>query len=230
MKEKAAWGLVKRTQIYLPTWKGWLALLAVAGLFVSIGIHTAYPFLALNEPVRQEGPVDLLVLEGWAPKNVVEAAANLYHEGHHAGMATTGGPVTGNNHLVPFATYALFGSSRLQDLGVPEDRIFVTPPHPMQSRRTLYDILALRDALAKQGPLPKTINVVTADIHARRTRMHFQRIFGKDTKIGIIGVAPDDYDPEHWWRTSYGAKHIIMELMSTCYETLWPARLGDDLG
>src|ERR1051325_7646137 len=54
-QEKMAWGLFRRRQMILPTWRGWLVILVMAlicGFFI---VRNAYSFLATNEIGRENG-------------------------------------------------------------------------------------------------------------------------------------------------------------------------------
>ena len=55
------------------------------------------------------------------------------------------------------------------------------------------------------------INVVTEDTRARRTRLLFQKAFGKDVQVGIIAVANVDYPANQWWHHSEGLKDVVSE-------------------
>jgi uncharacterized SAM-binding protein YcdF (DUF218 family) len=46
--------------------------------------------------------------------------------------------------------------------------------------------IALRDWNQKCESSVQRINVVTEDTHARRTRLLFQKAFGRDVQVGII--------------------------------------------
>jgi hypothetical protein len=69
----------------------------------------------------------------------------------------------------------------------------------------------LRDWIQKREPSVQRINVVAEDTHARRTRVLFQKAFGKDVQVGIIGVANVDYSANQWWHYSEGLKDVVSE-------------------
>jgi uncharacterized SAM-binding protein YcdF (DUF218 family) len=64
------------------------------------------------------------------------------------------------------------------------------------------------------------IDVVTEDVHARRTRLLFQKAFGKDVQVGIIGVANVDYPANRWWHYSQGLKNVVSEFAAYLYARL----------
>jgi hypothetical protein len=59
---KKGWGLLRRRECLVPTWRGWVVLALVVAGAIYAGIHGAYPFLAVNDPK----PGGVLVVEGWA--------------------------------------------------------------------------------------------------------------------------------------------------------------------
>ena len=61
------------------------------------------------------------------------------------------------------------------------------------------------------------INVLTQDVHARRTRLLFQRALGERATVGIIAVSNPDYDAGHWWRYSEGVRDVISEAIAYLY-------------
>lgn len=66
-----------------------------------------------------------------------------------------------------------------------------------------------------------SLNVVTENTHARRTRFLFQEAFGKNVKVGIIAVPNPDYDASYWWRYSEGVREVISEAIAYVYARLF---------
>ena len=70
----------------MPTLRGWvLAALSVAALAL-LGMREIGPFLTLSDPV----PGGVLVVEGWAPDYVMEAAAAEFKRNHYDKLFVTG--------------------------------------------------------------------------------------------------------------------------------------------
>ena len=57
----------------------------------------------------------------------------------------------------------------------------------------------------------RKINVITENVHARRTRLLFQEALGPDVAVGVIAVMNPDYDSHRWWRYSQGVKDVVSE-------------------
>jgi uncharacterized SAM-binding protein YcdF (DUF218 family) len=77
--------------------------------------------------------------------------------------------------------------------------------------------LTLKQWLRAQGINPTTINVVTEGPHARRSRLLFQKALGNDLTVGIISLQSEEYDPQHWWRTSAGVRSVLSETIAYGY-------------
>ena len=69
-----------------------------------------------------------------------------------------------------------------------------------ESRPNLRFAIALRNWFREQNLVVRSLNVLTEDVHARRSRLLFQGALGKDIKVGIIALPNPDYDWRHWWR------------------------------
>ncbi len=80
--------------------------------------------------------------------------------------------------------------------------------------------MALRNWLREHRPDIRSLNVVTEDAHARRTRLLFQMALGQDFKVGVISLPNADYDARRWWRSSDGVKEVTDELLAYLYARL----------
>ena len=207
------WGLTRR---------GWLVaglVVIAAGLLLVLGIH---PFLAVTHPV--DGNV--LVVEGWVDQYAIDAAVKEFNAGHCEKIYTTGGPVIGNGgYINDYNTSASVGANLLVKAGVPASRVQMAPSRVSGRDRTYSSALALRDYFQTNGVAVKSFNVLTEDVHARRTRLLFQEAFGRETTVGIIAVPDPDYDAKHWWRYSEGVREVLGESIAYVYAKFffWPA-------
>jgi transposase InsO family protein len=62
-------------------------------------------------------------------------------------------------------------------------------------------------------------NIVTEDVHVRRTCMLFQEPLGPYTRVGAIAVPNVDYDARRWWLYSQGVENVIDETVGYVYAT-----------
>jgi uncharacterized SAM-binding protein YcdF (DUF218 family) len=203
------------------SWRGALIaalLVLLSGLLLVLNIQ---PFLA----VTQRADARVLVAEGWVHDFAIRAAADEFRSGSYDHVYVTGGPVAGLGHYVnDYQTSASVGAERLAAAGVPTDRLQMVPSHVNGRDRTYSSAVALRDWFRAHHVSLRNINVVTEDVHARRTRLLFQKALGPDVEVGIIAAQTPDYDPKRWWRYSEGVRDVIGESIAYVYARFffWP--------
>jgi DUF218 domain len=214
-----------RRQIILPTWPVFMGGCLLFGLIAVGLISSIYDWLAVDQfrELKQSPEQCLLVVEGWAPDNVIEEAAALYRGGGYSKIASTGGPITGMEHLFQTDSYARFGASRLIERGVPAEGIIVAAAVSVDRRRTQRSALDLKMELKNHDGLPQVINILTHCVHARRSRMIFQRVFGDEVQVGVRGVVSEAFTAENWWKSSAGLKSVPLEIVSLIYDWAAPS-------
>jgi uncharacterized SAM-binding protein YcdF (DUF218 family) len=101
----------------------------------------------------------------------------------------------------------------------------MAPARVVDRDRTFSSAVALRDWLRAHGVFVQSLNLVTEDVHARRSRLLFQKAFGDGVTVGIIAVPNPDYDIRHWWRYSEGVRDVIGETLAYLYARFlfWPS-------
>ena len=194
---------------------------------VSLSVDGFYPFLAVTERVN----TNALVVEGWVHEYAIRAAINEFNAGHYERLFTTGGPIVGTGgYTNDYNTSASVGAGRLKAEGFLPDLIQMVPSQVSGRDRTYNAGRALRDWLNEHHMTVRGINVVTEDVHARRTRLLFQKALGDGIKVGVIAAPNPDYDPKYWWRYSDGVREVIGESIAYIYARLffWP--LGQETG
>jgi DUF218 domain len=220
-KARSGFGLLRRRECIVPTWRGWLVILVsfvVAGLAL---IYEIYPMLAVSRPITAK----VLVVEGWVSESTLRAAINEYVRGGYERMFVTGGPLTQGIPLAEFKTLAQhrtlaeLGAASLRALNFQGDLVAV-PAAEAKTDRTYNSALALKRWLGERGSLPAGFNLLTSGPHARRSWMMFRAAFGKDAAIGVIAVPEEHYDPAHWWRTSLGFRTVVDETIAYLYARL----------
>jgi uncharacterized SAM-binding protein YcdF (DUF218 family) len=206
--------LLTRRERWGLTGFGWISLavvLLMGGVGVAVTIH---PFLSVN----QRAAADELVVEGWIHEYAINAAAGEFAEGGYGRVLTTGGPVVGiGGYRNDFQTSASVGADNLKAAGVPADRVVMVPSRVSGRDRTYSSAVALREWFRQQETMPTALNVLTEDCHGRRTRLLFEKAFGRDVQIGIISVPNPDYDPRRWWRYSEGVREVLGETVAYLY-------------
>ena len=99
----------------------------------------------------------------------------------------------------------------MKKAGVPDGTLQMVPSRVMDRDRTYGSAIALRNWFREHNMPVSGIDVVTEDLHARRTRFLFQKALGDKVAVGVIGVPDPDYDAKHWWRYSAGVKEVVSE-------------------
>ena len=208
------WGILRRKERWVLSWRGWLLVTSVglvAAYFAFLNIH---PFLALTHRVNP----NVLVVEGWIPRYAIRRGAEEFKTGSYQRIFTTGGPENGNGgYTNDYNTSASVGAEMLKKFGVPDDLVQMVPSRVIARERTYSSAVALRDWFREHNTPVHSINVLTEDAHARRTRLLYQEAFGKNVAVGVIAVSNPDYDSTQWWRYSDGVREVIGESIAYIY-------------
>jgi uncharacterized SAM-binding protein YcdF (DUF218 family) len=221
-KDSKKWfGLLSRRERWSLSLRGWvfgLACVAVTGLFLMfLLMFHLQPFLAHTQRVDAK----ILVVEGWAREFALNAAVTEFQTGHYDMVYTTGGPIVGTDGATnDFNTSASVGRDLLLKAGLPAQVVQMVPSHVTGRDRTYSSAVALRKWFREHNVSVRSINVLTEDAHARRTRLLFQKAFGRDMTVGIISIQNPDYDPKRWWRYSEGVRDVLGEGIAYVYAKL----------
>lgn len=194
-----------------------VVLLLVLLVIVAILLRGIHPFLAVNAPVE----ADVLVVEGWVADYAFEAASRKFSQGGYQMIYVTGGPMERGAPLSEYKTYAALGAAVLDVLQVPTNQLQAVPAPKVKRERTYISALALRDWFEKNEIQPQQINLMTIGVHARRSRLMFERAFGSSVEVGIICVEDENYDPNRWWAYSQGVRMVLGETVGYVYARLF---------
>lgn len=207
-------GLVTRKERWGLSWPGRLIVLVAIFLTFYLCFFHVYPFLATTHRVNASA----LVVEGWIHEYAIKAALKEFQSNHYERIFTTGGPVEGNGGYVnDYQTSASVGADLLKKYGLPNDSVQMVPSRVMDRDRTYGSAIALRNWFRDNNVRVSGIDVVTENLHARRTQLLYQKVFGRQVPVGIIGVPNPDYDPNHWWRYSDGVREVLGESIAYLY-------------
>jgi hypothetical protein len=213
VSEKKGWGLWHRRVCLVPTWRGWLLLAFVFGVVMYVGIRGAYGFLAVTDP----RPGGVLVVEGWAADYALEAAVADFKQFSYEKVYVTGGPIEFGAPLSSYKTYAELGTATLLAIGMSSNVVQAVPAPRVKQDRTYACAVALKKWADEHGVQLTRINLMTVGPHARRSRLLFQKSFGKEMPIGIVAIPEPDYDTKHWWRSSLGFRAVTGETIAYLY-------------
>jgi uncharacterized SAM-binding protein YcdF (DUF218 family) len=215
---RAMWGVFDRKERWSLSWRGRLILASAVLLVGALYVKGVYPFLAMTNRVN----ADVLVVEGWVHEYTIRAAVDEFRSGSYGRVFATGGPVVGTGgYINDFYTSASVGADLLRKNGLANGSVQEVPSRVMDRDRTYGSAIALRNWLREHNVPVSGINVITEDLHARRTRLLFQEALGDEVKVGVIGIPSPDYDAKHWWRYSDGVREVIGESIAYVYAKLF---------
>jgi uncharacterized SAM-binding protein YcdF (DUF218 family) len=206
--------LVERKERWGLSWLGWVAVFSVILTVGYVSVLLANPFLSVTDRTD----ANMLVIEGWVHPYAIRAGVEEFKSGGYGRIFTTGGPVEGSGRYInDYNTSASVGADLLKNCGVASESLQMVPSRVMDRDRTYASAVALRNWFRERNMAVRKLNVLTEDVHARRTRLLFQEALGKNIKVGIIAVSNPDYDRKHWWRYSQGIKDVVSEGVAYLY-------------
>src|ERR1051325_8469583 len=198
-------GLFSRRERWSLSRRGWLLVFLLVGGSTALIFFRIHPFLAVTRRVDS----DVLVVEGWIPDPAFKDCIAEFNTHPYRKVFTTGGPVQGRGPVSQYKTFAPAGFVALAELGLPRDRLQSVPAHLVNRDRTYSSAVALREWYRENHFPVRSLNVITSDVHARRTRLLFQKAFGSGVAVGIISLPSDAYPANDWYRYSEGVKEVI---------------------
>lgn len=208
------WGLVTLKERWGLSWRGWIVVLAAIFLTFYLCLFHIYPFLAVTDRVN----ANALVVEGWIHEYAIRAALKEFQNNRYDRIFTTGGPVEGNGGYVnDYQTSASVGADLLKKYGLADSSVQIVPSRVMNRDRTYGSALALRDWFREHDVRVGGIDVLTENVHARRTQLLFQKAFGPRVHVGVIAVPNPDYNSKYWWRYSDGVREVLGESIAYLY-------------
>jgi len=211
---RALWGLLDRKERWSLSWRGRLILASALLLVGALIFNGVYPFLATTHRVDAE----VLVVEGWIHEYAIRAALKEFQGNHYEQIFTTGGPVEGTGgYTNDYCTSASVGADLLRKNGLANGSVQMVPSRVMDRDRTYGSAVALRNWFRDHNMAVSGIDVITEDLHARRTRLLFQKALGHNIAVGVIAVPNPDYDSKHWWSYSQGVKNVFTETLGYLY-------------
>lgn len=178
-------------------------------MMVARGVH---PFLAITEPVGAQ----VLIVEGWIPERAYVEVADVYRHGGYAHLLVVVGVYDGDD-LYDGSFYDDYLRSVVVKQGVPAESVRVVIAPVTRRDRTHHGARVARRFLVDSGQSLESVDVATLGAHARRTRLLYQQAFGDQTEVGIVALAEQTYDTQHWWRYSAGIRDVFSETLGYGY-------------
>jgi uncharacterized SAM-binding protein YcdF (DUF218 family) len=213
---KTCLGLLRRRPCLVPTLRGWLLLALGCTALTFVVVGGLHPFLAVTDPV----PGGVLVVEGWVPDYMLEAAIAEYKRSHYARLFVTGTPLQQGAPLSEYTNYAYLGAATLVKLGLSTNDVQAVPTPWTQRDRTYATAVSLKRWWREHEMAPTKVNLITGGPHARRSRLMFEKALGKGVTVGVVALPAKDYDEQRWWRYSQGVRIVIGEILAYTYARL----------
>jgi uncharacterized SAM-binding protein YcdF (DUF218 family) len=212
------WGVFHRKERWGLSWRGWLILILLGFSTAGFLLLSVQPFLAETHRVN----TDTLVVEGWIHEYAIRGAVKEFKNGSYRRVFSTGGPAVGNGGYVnDYQTSASVGATLLRKFGVPSETVQMVPSHVIDRDRTYSSAVALREWFREHNMAVHSLNIVTENAHARRTRLLFEKALEKNVRVGIIAVPNPDYDSGRWWWYSEGVRDVGSEALAYLYARLF---------
>jgi hypothetical protein len=212
-QNKVFCGFICRRQCLVPTLRGWLILVLACGALTILGARQVARFLTVNDPV----PGGVLVVEGWAPDYALAAAMAEFNQNRYDRLFVTGVPLDQGAPLSEYKTYAELGAAILLKLGLSSNVVQAVPAAAVRQDRTYAMATSLKRWMSEHGMAPTKVNLMSVGPHARRSRLLFEKALGNGVTVGVIAVPSRDFDPAHWWRSSYGVRTVLDEALAYLY-------------
>jgi uncharacterized SAM-binding protein YcdF (DUF218 family) len=182
-----------------------LLILVIAGVFAFRGIGR---WLVIEDPLDRSDAI--VVLSGGLPYRATEAAKIF-----RLGMAPQ---VWLTQPANPSATLSKMGISFegeegysravLIHEGVPESAIRVLGPVIVNTEDEERTIIA-----EMQATRATRVIIVTSPPHTRRVRALWRRLAPAGLALIVRSASADDYDADHWWRTTRDSLSVMREMM-----------------
>jgi len=192
------------------------SLCAVVALIVFLR-YFVYDFLAYTERLEN---AQVLVVEGWMEERSLSAVIAEFEGDRYRQVVTIGGPIRIGALLTGHHTLADVTAANLCKLGFSQDHIVVLPSPDVAKNQTQMTAHVFQQWASTQQPLIQRINIYSSHIHARRTLFLYRNTVPSSVQVGVISSRYRPYNQTNWWKTSYGFKTVIMELIAYGYVRL----------
>ena len=221
--------LTARRNLRLPTFWGWLLILAAGAGVLWLAISHLYGFLAVDVPARGPGGAGArtLVVEGWLEAAELDGVPAALRAGHYERVVTTGGPVAVWGEASVTVSSAERAANYLRRLNGVTLPVVAVPAPASAQERTFLSAVMLREWAQRSGTRLEAIDLFTRGVHARRSRSNYRSALGPGVEVGVRAAAPVGTG-SRWWASSESAKAVLGEAIGMAWTAccFWPPAPG----
>jgi uncharacterized SAM-binding protein YcdF (DUF218 family) len=196
-----------------------LAFILLLGI-VFIFSSSIYDFLAVPS---YRVDADIIVVEGWVPAYVIEAAAVEFKKGGYREIVTSDLELEQPGKTGSVNSVDTEAAVRLAQMGIAPSQIVVCQTLRTDWNKTAQSARIARETLESRGIHPKGINVFTIGVHSRRSWLAYQHAFGSKIPVGIFQIPETGLDPARWWASGLGIKRVTKGYVAWIRERLFGA-------
>ena len=210
--------MLRKKEIWVPTPKGWLIIIALVVAFVLIYLNGVYSFLALNAPVEAK----TLVVADWLPDEAQKEVLDIINDNNYDLLLVAGGQKLYGWNATKFSSSSELLRVKLIERGFDSTKVIAISDIEVERDRTFNAALSTKKWIDHSGDEIDNINVVSIGAHSRRSLLLYQEAFdSSNINIGIIALSEHQYDKNKWWRTSEGTKTILGETVAYIHTKLF---------
>ena len=210
----------KKRTIWIPTWPAILLSIFIILTSLSFILFSSHNFLAVTDKAPN---AKILVVESWMADNSMEQVAKIFNakDNNYESLWLIGPRLERGYYISEkFKTYNQMAAATLIELGVPKEKIHIAPASKPLRHRTFSAAVNLKKEFKQHGLSSEPFDLVTLNVHARRSWITVKKVFERQDQIGIIALPPVSYDAKKWMKSSAGVKSTIFESIACLYELL----------
>ncbi len=187
--------------------------IAAAALLLLIVLGVA-AFRGVGRWLVVEDPLDhvdaIAVLSGGLPDRALEAA-KIFRQGMapQVWLTRPANPAAELDKMgISFEGEEGYSHAILIHEGVPESAIRILTPEIVNTEDEERAIIA-----EMQSTKAARVIIVTSPPHTRRVRALWRRVAPAGLALIVRSASEDDYDANHWWRTTRDSLSVMREIM-----------------
>jgi uncharacterized SAM-binding protein YcdF (DUF218 family) len=164
-----------------------------------------------TDPIERSDALVVLSDDNFEGQRAAHAAA-LYKQGMAPVVVASG------RRMRRYAGIAELMQHDLEEHGVPKKSIVL---FPQGADSTKEEAESLAPFVRQRGW--HRVIIVTSQMHVRRARYIFLRVFPTDIDVRIAGAVDEDFDAERWWESRRGIKSMFHETFGMLV-SIWELR------